>query len=617
MRNPLFPESDKAFLLGNEALAAAALDSHVGMVTCYPGTPSSEVMDTFANLDFSDSAPLHLEYSVNEKVALEVGIGAALAGVPALVAMKHVGLNVAADPLFTAAYIGPAGGLVILSADDPGCHSSQNEQDNRGYARFAHLPCFEPAGVQEMYDFARAAFRISRELEQPALLRCTTRVCHGKGLVRRNPAQKFVPKTFMRQPGRFVPVPATAIRRHPALLAQMENAKKISELGEFNKIHNLKNYTENNRAEYGVIASGMARAYLADAMYDGQFDLPALELGMTWPLPENLIGKFLRSCQNALVLEEGEPFLEKEIRALAQKCGCDVRISGQRSSGDSCGELSTSEVARRLRHFMGLEAGEPQKASALQKLPGRPPNLCPGCAHRSVYYAVRECFGDDAIYASDIGCYTLGLLPPFKCADFAVCMGSSATGGSGFARASGKLVIGFIGDSTFFHSGITGLLNAVYNRHNILLIVLDNSTTAMTGHQPNPGMHQQSLGERSKRIDMEAVIRGLGVEDVLKVNAHKIGELQKALADLAAGEGVRVLIAEEPCILYARKKLRKNRRIVASVARQGEAVEKCARDLACPAFYRRENELLVNENLCAGCMVCAQIAPGHIRAKAL
>lgn len=614
MRNPFFTKDQHALLLGNEAIAAGALDAGIGMVSCYPGTPSSEVADTFALIRAKDKSgtDFFLEYSVNEKTAMEIAAGAALAGMKSLAAMKHVGLNVAADPLFTAAYIGLPGGLVVLSADDPGCHSSQNEQDNRGYARLAHLPCLEPATAQEAYEMTRAAFGMARKLEQPVMLRTTTRISHLRGKVGRT-SDPETPETleFERNPGRFVPVPAVAIKRHKILGEQMDLAREIAEKSPFNKISSPDMHTG-----YGVIASGVARNYLADALQDGS-GVAVLELGMTWPLPEKMLLAFLSACKSVLTLEEGEPFLEKDIRALAQKNSLETQIEGKDKELGVCGEYSTTLVARRLARFMGAEEPKASHAAARDDLPKRPPNLCPGCAHRSVYYAVREAFGDSALYSSDIGCYTLGLLPPLKCADFLVCMGSSASSGSGFARASGKMVVGFIGDSTFFHSGITGLANAVYNRHNLLLVILDNGTTAMTGHQPNPGMDQIQLGENASRLNIETIVRGLGVEHLAKVNGHNIRALRKALAELGPRTGARVLIAEEPCMLYARRKLKKGRKAVAFVAKQGEAAEACARNLACPAFCRNDGNLAVNEDLCAGCMVCAQIAPGVFKARAV
>lgn len=613
---------ERHLLLGNEAIVRGALEAGVHMVTCYPGTPSSEVPDTFARLRAQLAASgrepgFSVEYSTNEKVALEVGAGAALGGAQCLVTMKHVGLNVAADPLFTAAYVGPPGGLVLLSADDPGCHSSQNEQDNRQYARAAHVPCFEPASAQEARDMTVAAFRLARELEQPVMLRTTTRVSHMRGPVTLGALPAAVERAPMRrEPGRFVPVPAVALRRHRALDAQMERARAIAEASPFNRVRPAAGAGRGPRR--GIIVSGPARAYLADALHaDGLEGAAAvLELGMTWPLPVELLAGFLAGCDEVLVLEEGAALLERDVRALAQERGLPARISGKDAGLTGFGEFSLDLVRRRLARWFGRpEPAAPAAPATGEPLPGRPPNLCPGCAHRAVYYAARRTFGDKAVYSSDIGCYTLGLLPPLRTADFLVCMGSSVSAGSGYARASGGPVVGFIGDSTFFHSGMTGLANAVFNRHDILVVILDNGTTAMTGHQPNPGMAQEVLGEAAAHLDIEPIVRALGVKHCRKVRATSLAALTAAFEELGALSGVRVLIAEEPCVLYARRKLGKGRPRVAEVVRQGAEAVRCLEELACPAFCRNGDEVAVDESLCTGCMFCLQAAPGVFRAR--
>lgn len=610
----LLSRAGRHFLLGNEAIVRGALEAGVSLVSCYPGTPSSEVADTFLRLSRQGDEPAawRMEYSTNEKVALEVGAGCALAGGRSLVCMKHVGLNVAADPLFTSAYIGLPGGLVILSADDPGCHSSQNEQDNRAYARFAGLPCFEPATPQEAADMTRAAFELAAGLETPVLLRTTTRVSHMRGPVDFSPLPAGPHrKGFERNPGRFVPVPAVARKRHRALASVMREAAAMAGSSPFQKLCGPAD------SRLGIVASGPARNYLADALGEtGLRDVAVLELGLTWPLPEKLLADFMRAHPRVLVLEEGAPLLEDSVRALAQRLGIATDIEGKDDGLTEFGEYSASLVAQRLARFGGLEnfaVQSPRPAS--DGLPGRPPNLCPGCSHRSVYYAARKVFGDDAIYSSDIGCYTLGLLPPLKTADFLVCMGSSVSAGSGFACVSEKPVVAFIGDSTFFHSGMTGLANAVFNRHDLLLVILDNGTTAMTGHQPNPGMDESVLGDFATRLDIEAIVGALGVTKLKTVPANNLAAVTAALRELAAQSGPRVFIAREPCVLHARRALKKGRKRVAYVARQGEEAERCLRELACPAFTRVDGEMAVDPVLCSGCMLCLQIAPGAFKAR--
>ncbi len=603
------PSGSKHILLGNEAIVRGALEAGVNVVTCYPGTPSSEVPDTFRRLGGkgADGKQIYrLEYSVNEKVALEVAAGAALAGAMALTTMKHVGVNVAADPLLTMTYTGLPGGLVLLSADDPGCHSSQNEQDNRYYARMASMPCFEPATAQEAKDMTVAALKLARETQQPVLLRTTTRVSHMRGSVKFGPLPEERPLVpFERNPGRYVPVPAVARKRHLVLAEAMAKLKSTASDSPFNKFR--------GEGRLGIIASGISRAYLSDAIHagglEGRFAL--LELGMTWPLSVDLLGTFMSGCEKILVLEEGEPLLERDVRVMAQKLGFTLPIFGKNEYLTIFGEYSTPLVERALSDFVGGRYNPAPIIPATEGLPVRPPNLCPGCSHRAVYYAVRKVFGNDAFYSSDIGCYTLGLLPPLSTADFLFCMGSSVSAGSGFAAASGKQVVAFIGDSTFFHSGITGLVNAVFNRHNIILFILDNGATAMTGHQPNPGVDQEQLGEAALHVDIEGLVRACGVSEVARIKPFNIKKSMQVMEDMKGKSGVRVIIAQEYCVLYARRVLKKSRARVSRVAEQGSETAACLTQLACPAFRQDEDGFIsVDKNLCGGCMVCLQIAPG-------
>lgn len=590
----------KHLLLGNEAIARGVLEAGIGFVTCYPGTPSSEVPDTLAKISGQDL--FYFEYSVNEKVALEVGGGAAIGGLPALVTMKHVGLNVAADPLMTLAYIGTPGGLIILSADDPGCHSSQNEQDNRYYCKLAGLPCFEPCSAQEAKDMIPAALKLSQTWEQPVLLRTTTRVNHLRGPVVFGPLPpKQKPGHFEKAAHRFVPLPVNARQRHPILLENLSNIKKEAEQSDWNKVW--------GQGKIGVVASGISRAYLHDALEDlGLADsFKVLELGLSYPLPEKIILEFLQGLNTVLVLEELEPVLEDSLRGLIQKNGLQVLVQGKGSTLSRVGEYSTSMIKNSLHQILGQEIPKPKMCTGEKNLPVRPPNLCPGCSHRAVYYAVRKVFGDQAVYSSDIGCYTLGYLPPLRAADFLFCMGSSVSGGTGLARATGQTVVAYIGDSTFFHSGITGLINAVHNNHDLLLIILDNQTTAMTGHQPHPGVEESSHGVNTTKVDIEQVVRGCGVENVRKIKPFQHKSTLQALEEFKGLNGVRVLIAEEPCVLFAQRTLGRQKKQTAYVAEQHPEVEACLKDLACPAFYVQEGNIEINENLCTGCMLCVQV----------
>ena len=601
MKHPLLaPGGERHLLLGNEAIVRGALEAGVNVVTCYPGTPSSEVPDTFYRLRSSDR--FRMEYSVNEKVAMEVAAGSALAGALSLVTMKHVGVNVAADPLMTMTYLGLPGGLVLLSADDPRAHSSQNEQDNRTYARFAGMPCFEPSTAQEAKDMAKAAFSLARELQQPVLLRTTTRVSHLRGPVQFGPLPEpasIVP--FERDRKRFVSLPAVARVRHRVLAANLEKAREIAEKSPFNAM--------SGTGEIGIVASGISRAFLHDvlAAHGWENKVRVFDLGMTWPLPEKSLEIFMRQVKTLLVLEEGEPLIEQALNAMAHRLSLPVEIRGNQDPLSIFGEYSTLLVHDALAPL--LDKNEPLSCGAgCLELPQRPPNLCPGCAHRSAFYAVRQVFGDDAYYSSDIGCYTLGIVPPLRMADFMYCMGSSISSGSGFARSSGEQVVAFIGDSTFFHSGITGLVNAVFNGHNLIVVILDNGTTAMTGHQPNPGMCQEVLGTDAFHLNIEAVVRGCGVEKIAKVKPNNLKQTLKALEDMKNESGVRVIIAEEPCVLFARRSLKKTKPQSAYVAEQGPETLKVAAEFACPAFSLKDGTLEIDGSLCAGCMLCMQIS---------
>jgi len=605
--------------LGNEAIVRGAIEAGIQFISCYPGTPSSEVPDTFFRL--SPEASYTFEYSVNEKVALEVAGGATLAGALSLVTMKHVGVNVAADPLLTLTYVGSPGGFVLLSADDPGCHSSQNEQDNRIYARIAGLPCLEPATAQEAKDMTRSALSLSRQLGAPFLLRTTTRVNHLRGPVTlAEPTALPAPAGFQKNPSRFVPIPAFARPMHLRLLETLEKARALAEASPFN--------TVSGKGSVGVIASGISRAYLADALDESGLtgSVKVLDLGFTNPLPEALIASFMQGLSTLLILEELEPVLETEIRALAQKQGLTLTILGKTPGPlPRFGEYSVAMVAGALRQILGLPEPEALACSCgvdpEVPLPNRPPNLCAGCPHRATYLAVRKIFGDSAVYSSDIGCYTLGILPPLKAADFLLCMGSSISAGCGAAKAAGQTVVGFIGDSTFFHSGITGLVNAVFNRHNILVVILDNRTTAMTGHQPNPGVDKTNLGDNPVRVDIEPLVRGIGINNIRKVNPLNLKATMKAIEELKDLPGVRVLIAEEPCPLFARRAYGQKRTQVAYVAEgcgqeaiDGGTCGDCLNTLACPAFYVDGGKMAIDPLLCSGCMLCLQVCK-NIKAR--
>lgn len=605
--NPLLADTpgDIHLLLGNEAIVRGAIEAGIQVVTCYPGTPSSEVPDTFYRI--SPEGKYYFEYSTNEKVALEVAGGATVSGAMTLCTMKHVGVNVAADPLMTMCYTGTPGGLVLLSADDPGCHSSQNEQDNRIYARLAGMPVFEPSTAQEAKDMTRDALKLSKKHGAPLLLRTTTRVNHLRGPVEFGPApDPGKAEGFKRNPSQFVPIPAFARPMHVALLERLEALREEAENSPYN--------TVSGSGEFGIVCSGISRAYVADALADsGLTDkVKVLELGFSNPMPENMCLDFMKSVSKVLVVEELEPVVEDELRVLAQKNELSIEILGKGALPRN-GEFTVTMVDNAIREMVGVETKVPVTC-APDELPMRPPNLCAGCPHRGTYFAAKKVFGDDAVYSSDIGCYTLGILPPLQAADFLFCMGSSISAGGGASKAADQTVVAFIGDSTFFHSGLTDIANSVFNNHDILVVVLDNRTTAMTGHQPHPGVDKTVLGDNDNPLDIEASIRGLGVTEIREVNPFNHKKTLAAFEELKALKGVRVLIAKEPCPLFTRRVYKKVAPQVAYVADSCDGRFECLDRLACPAMYKDGDKAAVNPILCNGCMLCLQVC-GHIKAK--
>jgi indolepyruvate ferredoxin oxidoreductase alpha subunit len=593
-------------LLGNEAIARGALEAGVAFATCYPGTPSSEIPEQFFQI--SQETDLYFEYSTNEKVAMEVGAGAAVSGLKTMVTMKHVGLNVAADPLITLAYLGVIGAMVVVNADDPSLFSSQNEQDNRYYARLSGLAMFEPTNTQEMKDWTVAAFELSEEVGLPVIVRTTTRLAHIRGGVKFGPMKPRVTKGhFKKNPFRFVTVPAVSRNLHRDLLQKYDRLSEKSESSPFNQIA--------GNGKWGIVANGVSFDYVMDAVTDlGIKDkVSVLKLGFSWPLPKKLIAKFLRSVDKVLVVEELEPINENDFRAIAQENGITIPIVGKGVGGLSrLWEYDPRLVRGAVAACFGLEH-KPQAVvdlSDLPSLPGRPPTLCAGCPHRATLYAVKEVYGADAINPTDIGCYTLGLLPPLSMGDFVICMGSSVSTSCGFATATDQKVAAFIGDSTFFHSGITGLINAVHNNHKFTLVIMDNGTTAMTGHQIHPGVDTTPMGLNLPQVIVEDVVRGCGVKDVHVVKPFNIKKTIESLKASLEYDGISVVVSKEFCPLFA-KGIGKARKAKPFTINQQKCKNHrdCINKLACPAMYLEGDTVQINKNLCIGCSVCAQICP--------
>ncbi|HSR13580.1 MAG TPA: thiamine pyrophosphate-dependent enzyme, partial [Thermodesulfobacteriota bacterium] len=484
---------ERKLLSGNEAIARGAHESGVKVAAAYPGTPSTEILENLSRYE-----GMHVEWCPNEKVALETAMGAAFGGARALAAMKHVGVNVAADPLFTLSYTGLRGGLVLVSADDPEMHSSQNEQDNRHYAKAAKIPMLDPSDSQEAKDFTKIAFELSEKFDTPVMLRTTTRVSHSKSIVRmEEPSAPPVALALTKDPVKFVMLPANARKRHPIVESRMRELAKLAETFPGNRI-------EWGDKKVGIITGGVSYQYAREAMPEAS----VLKLGMAYPLPVELIRNFARQVEKLYVLEELDPFIEEHVRALG------IEVSGK-ANFPLCGELNPRLAAA------GLNGGAVETAqTAPANLPARPPIMCPGCPHRGIFSILSKL----KLYVTgDIGCYTLGFLPPLSAIDTCVCMGASIGHAMGLDKALGREALGkvvaVIGDSTFLHSGITSLLNVVYNRGAVTVIILDNHTTAMTGHQDHPGISKTLDGVDGGRVDIAALCTAMGVEDVRRVDA--------------------------------------------------------------------------------------------------
>ncbi|MGA2121020.1 MAG: indolepyruvate ferredoxin oxidoreductase subunit alpha [Methanoregula sp.] len=578
---------ERRYLLGNEAIAHASLESGVDFVSGYPGTPSSEVIDT---LRAQPERSYYLEWSVNEKVALENALAAAWCGVRALCTMKHVGLNVAADPLMTSAYTGVTGGFVIMSADDPFAHSSQNEQDTRCYAHFARVPCLDPASVQEAHDMIRSAFELSEEFGLPVLFRPTTRICHSKGDVELGPVVAGSRKgEFHKDPRQYVVIPAHTRILHKKLNEkQPAIRKRLVEKG-FNRYE--------IRGKTAIIASGIGATYVQELLPDG---VSFMKIG-AYPIDEEWLGEFIRKHEKVLVIEELAPEVEETVRQVAGL----VPVFGKKNGyAPYEGELSPTVVAAIMEKAGFLKKNPFAPAGPVQNLPVRPPILCAGCLHRGAFYAIKKVF-KDAIYPSDIGCYTLGL--QLGVVDTTICMGASITVASGIAH-SGETrdVVCTIGDSTFLHTGIQGLMNAVYNGANMTVVILDNRITAMTGHQPNPNTGITACGVETQAVSLDAVCRACGVSFVETVDPYDITSMVNVLQEAKKRKGVKVIIARQMCVITARRaEVKRGRYAVDPETCTGCGT--CVR-FGCPAIEFADEKARINE-LCSGCAVCALLCP--------
>jgi indolepyruvate ferredoxin oxidoreductase alpha subunit len=578
---------ERKYLLGNEAIAHACIESGVDFVSGYPGTPSSDVIDT---LRVQPDRSFYIEWSVNEKVAFENALAAAWCGIRALCTMKHVGLNVAADPLMTSAYTGVTGGFVIMSADDPFAHSSQNEQDTRCYAHFARVPCLDPASVQEAHDMIPEAFLLSEEFSLPVIFRPTTRICHSKGDVELGPAVTSTRKgEFHKDPRQYVVIPAHTRILHKKLNEkQPAIRKRLVEKG-FNRYE--------LRGKNAIIASGIAASYVQELLPPG---ISFMKIG-AYPIDEEWLGAFVRHHEKVLVIEELAPEVEECTRQVA---GC-VPVFGKKNGyAPYEGELSPAAVAAIMEKAGFLQKNPYPPVQPVPDIPARPPILCAGCLHRSAFYAIKKVF-KDAIYPSDIGCYTLGI--QLGVVDTTICMGASITVASGIAHSGEpRDVICTIGDSTFLHTGIQGLLNAVYNGANMTVVILDNRITAMTGHQPNPNTGETACGVVSPPVSLDALCRACGVTFVETIDPYDVTGMVSILQEAKKREGVKVIIAKQMCVIMARRTgVKRGRYTVDTETCNGCGT--CVR-YGCPAIEFSDEKARITD-LCNGCAVCADLCP--------
>ncbi len=581
---------DKAVLSGNEAIARGAFEAGVRVASAYPGTPSTEILENVVNYPSIDAS-----WAPNEKVALEVGIGASFGGARALVTMKHVGVNVAADPLFTFSYTGVRGGLVLVTADDPEMHSSQNEQDNRNYAKFAKVPMLEPADSQECKDFTRLALEISEQYDTPVMLRTTTRISHSKSLVTLGEPVTGLPEPRLeRNAAKLVMLPSNARRRHPLV---EERLVKLAAAGSTLACNRM----DMRDAEVGIITSGVCYNYVREVMPNAS----TLKLGLIHPLPKELIRDFASRVRRLLIVEELDPFIEEQVKAMGIPCQGKELLS-------LCGEL-TPGVLRKALAPLGLT--QPPAAgsdTSLPELPPRPPNMCPGCPHRGVFFALNQL---KAYVTGDIGCYTLGFMPPLSAMDTCVCMGASVGNAIGVVKVvpeeEKRQVVAVIGDSTFLHTGINGLMDMVYSQSPTTLVILDNRITGMTGRQDNPASGFTLMDQVAPQVDFVQLCQALGVRHVRTVDPFDLAETKAVIAEEMARPEPSVVITNRPCVLVKRAGVFERGPLLEVTEENCTGCRACLR-IGCPAIIWKPGEgkkgvAHIDPLLCTGCDVCRQL----------
>lgn len=617
------------FMLGNEAVVRGALESGVSFASCYPGTPSSEIGDTFSEI--ASEAGMYFEYSTNEKVALDAGIGASLSGLKTMVSFKSFGLNVASDSFFPAFYVESEGPMVIVVTDDPQCWSSvQSEQDTRYYARMANAPLLEPSDPQEALEYTKKAYEISAKYKIPVVLRLTTRVCHSSSPVQVNEVKKPDQKSeFKKDRDRYFTFTPKMIENHNRLLGKLKDLEKDFEKTDFNFVEN-----EDEKNKFGVITSGVSMCYVREALDNLGIKLPILKLGATYPVPEKNIADFIKDKGEVLVVDELEPIVENDVRAIAHKANCNLKITGKElipRAGELRPEIIENALIKLLNKTKTQDSPIPKaerinleehfkKFKSLDII-RRYPVMCPGCPHRATFHSIKKVAPEGTIFGGDIGCYMLGAFPPYNMADFMYDMGANIGINHGIKKsaqyfgtenAKKKKVISFVGDGTFFHAGIAGLLNAVYNNSNYLIVIMDNRITAMTGQQPNPGMGKNGMGEDVNEVNLEQIVKGCGVKNMKVVSTYNLKEAQEAAKELLETDGLAVLVAKGPCILLRWSEMRKKgQKIIPFEIDQEKCVKcgTCVNQYACPAIRHEDGKYFIDKELCSGCGACSQVCP--------
>ena len=613
---------EKLFVLGNEAIARGAIEAGVQVAAAYPGTPSSEILETLAKV--AQKFDIYVEWSTNEKVAFEVALAASICGVRAMASMKHVGVNVAHDPLMTASYIGAKGGLVLLSADDPWAWSSQNEQDNRYIAEQGYIPVLEPSSVQEAKDMMFDAFRLSEEFKHLFMVRSVTRISHGRGDI----VLGEIPRgkregSFEKDRSWLVYTPVEARKNRPLMIERFERIKRAADTLPYNQLRLA------DGARLGIIACGLSYSYTLEAIKWLELDnkVSVLKIGTPHPLPQELVKRLLKSVAEIIVVEELEPFVENKVKAIAGEANIPVKIHGK-DLVPVVGELSTRKVTEAIIRLTNTKP--PVNFNKLDRLseetapllPWRPPTLCPGCAHRASLYAIKAAsqrvardYGKhtEPIYPGDIGCYTLGYLPPLEAVDTTICMGASIGIANGLAHVVKAPIVAHLGDSTFFHAGIPPLINAVYNKANITVAILDNSATAMTGFQPHPGTGYVATGEETTPVKAEDIAKACGVKFVEVIDPFDLKKATDTVEKAIRFDGPSVIVFRRLCaIMEQREKRKRGEKTVPYYIDQDKCNVKCdacIKLLGCPAIITENGKTLIDSSLCTGCGICAQVCP--------